>query len=57
MLCSSYGAARQNRKGGIALNVESLLYIYLFVCAGMIVFNIVTAILLRKNDRKIAKVS
>lgn len=39
------------------MNVESLLYIYLFVCAGMIVFNIVTAILLRKKDRKIAKVS
>ncbi len=39
------------------MRVEVMLYVYLFVCAAMIVFNIVTAILFRKSERKTAKVS
>ena len=39
------------------MRVEVMLYIYLFVCAAMIVFNIVTAILLRKSESRTEKVS
>ena len=34
-----------------------MLYIYLFVCAAMILFNIVTAILFRVGERKTERVS
>lgn len=39
------------------MRVEVMLYVYLFVCAAMIVFNIVTAILFRLGERKTEKVS
>lgn len=39
------------------MRVEIMLYIYLFVCAAMIVFNIVTAILFRRGERKTERVS
>ena len=39
------------------MKVEIMLYIYLFVCAAMIVFNIITAILFRRSERKTEKVS
>ena len=39
------------------MRVEIMLYVYLFVCGAMIVFNIVTAILFRKSERKTEKVS
>lgn len=39
------------------MKVELLLYIYLFVCVGMIVFNIVTAIVLRGKDRRTVRMS
>ena len=34
-----------------------MLYIYLFVCGAMIIFNIITAVLFRKSERKTEKVS
>lgn len=39
------------------MKVELMLYIYLFVCAAMIVFNIVTALLFRAGEQKAEKVS
>lgn len=39
------------------MNIEVLLYVYLTVCAGMIVFNIVTAMVLRHADRRTIRVS
>ncbi len=39
------------------MRVEIMLYVYVFVCGAMIVFNIVTAILFRKAERKTEKVS
>lgn len=39
------------------MNIETLLYIYLFVCASMIVFNIITAIVLRGIDRRTVRTS
>ena len=39
------------------MKVEIMLYIYLFVCAAMILFNIVTAILFRVGERKTERVS
>ena len=39
------------------MNVETLLYVYLFVCLAMIVFNIITAIILKGNDERIERVS
>lgn len=39
------------------MNIETLLYIYLFVCAGMIVFNIVTAFVLRRKDERTVRIS
>lgn len=39
------------------MNVENMIYIYLFVCASMIVFNIVTAFVLKHRDQKTVKVS
>lgn len=39
------------------MRVEIMLYVYLFVCAAMIVFNIVTAMLFRRGERKTEKVS
>ena len=34
------------------MNIETLLYVYLFICGSMIVFNVVTAIILKKKDKK-----
>lgn len=39
------------------MRVETMLYIYLFVCAAMIVFNIVSAILFRRDEQKTERVS
>lgn len=39
------------------MNIETLLYIYLFICAGMIVFNIVTAFVLRFKDERTVRIS
>ena len=39
------------------MKIEVLLYIYLFVCAGMIVFNIVTAAVLRRKDKRTVRIS
>lgn len=39
------------------MRVEIMLYIYLFVCAAMIIFNIVTAVLFKRSERKTDKVS
>ncbi len=39
------------------MRVEVMLYVYLFVCAAMILFNIVTALLFRAGERKTEKVS
>lgn len=39
------------------MKIEIMLYIYLFVCAAMIAFNIVTAILFRRGERKTERVS
>lgn len=39
------------------MSIEILLYAYLFVCCGMIVFNIVTAIFLKRRDRRTLRVS
>lgn len=34
------------------MNVETMIYIYLFVCLSMIIFNIITAIIFKRNDKK-----
>ncbi len=39
------------------MNIETMLYIYLFVCAGMIVFNIITAVVLKHSDKKTTRIS
>lgn len=39
------------------MRVEIMLYIYLFVCAAMIIFNIVSAILFKHGEKKKEKVS
>lgn len=39
------------------MNIETLLYVYLFICSSMIVFNIVTAIVLKKKDARTERVS
>lgn len=39
------------------MNVEIMLYIYLFVCVSMIIFDIVTAFVLRREDKRVVKVS
>ncbi len=39
------------------MRVEVMLYVYLFVCAAMIVFNIVTAVLFKTSERKTERVS
>ena len=39
------------------MRVEIMLYIYLFVCAAMIIFNIVSAILFRRGELKTERVS
>ena len=39
------------------MRVEIMLYVYLFVCGAMIIFNIITALLFRKSERKTEKVS
>lgn len=39
------------------MNVEIMIYVYLFVCASMIVFNIVTAFVLNHRDKKSERVS
>ena len=39
------------------MRVEVMLYVYLFVCAAMIAFNIVAAVLFRKRERRTERVS
>lgn len=39
------------------MSVEIMIYIYLFVCVAMIGFNIVTAIVLKRKDKKTVRVS
>ena len=39
------------------MSIETLLYAYLFICSGMILFNIVTAIVLKHRDRRTVQVS
>ncbi len=39
------------------MSVELMIYIYLFICFAMILFNIFTAIILKKKDKKTIKVS
>lgn len=39
------------------MKIETLLYIYLAICGGMIVFNIITAIVLKHRDRKTVRIS
>ncbi len=39
------------------MNVEIMIYVYLFVCLAMIVFNIVTAFIFKKRDKKTEHVS
>ncbi len=39
------------------MSVELMIYIYLFVCVAMIVFNIVTAIVLKQKDKRTVRVS
>ncbi|MGN0733666.1 MAG: HEAT repeat domain-containing protein [Emergencia sp.] len=39
------------------MSIEIMLYIYLFICASMIIFDIVTAFVLRREDKRVVKVS
>lgn len=39
------------------MRVEVMLYVYLFVCGAMIIFNLINAVLFRKSERKTEKVS
>lgn len=39
------------------MRIETLLYVYLFICSGMIVFNIITAIMLKRRDRRTVRAS
>lgn len=39
------------------MSVEIMIYVYLFVCFSMIVFNIATAIVLKKKDKRTERVS
>ncbi len=39
------------------MSVEVMIYAYLFVCLAMIIFNIVTAIILKQKDKKTVKIS
>lgn len=39
------------------MNIEKMLYIYLFVCLAMIVFNVVTAVVLHRKDKRTVKIS
>ena len=39
------------------MNIETLLYSYLAICTAMIIFNIITAIVLRAKDKRIVHVS
>lgn len=39
------------------MNVETMIYIYLFVCLSMIIFNVITAIIFKRNDKKTVQVS
>lgn len=39
------------------MKIEILLYVYLAVCAGMILFNIVSAVLSRLRDKRISKIN
>lgn len=39
------------------MSVELMIYVYLFVCLAMIVFNIITAIVLKRKDKKTVRVS
>ncbi len=39
------------------MQIETLLYVYLFICSSMIAFNIVTAFVLKHKDKKLLHVS
>lgn len=39
------------------MKVENMIYVYLFICLAMILFNIVTAILLKHRDKRTERVS
>lgn len=39
------------------MNIEYLLYVYLFICCSMILFNIVMAIVLKHRDKKVRHIS
>lgn len=39
------------------MKVETMIYVYLFICLAMILFNIVTAIVLKRRDKKTERVS
>ena len=39
------------------MRIETLLYVYLFICSGMIVFNIITANVLKRRDRRTVRAS
>lgn len=39
------------------MNVEVMIYIYLFVCTSMIVFNVVTALLFKRRSKKTIRIS
>ena len=39
------------------MKIEILLYVYLAICVGMILFNIVSAVLSRLRDKRISKIN
>lgn len=39
------------------MNIETMIYAYLFVCVSMIMFNIVTAFVLKKRDQRTVRIS
>lgn len=39
------------------MNIENMIYIYLFVCLSMIVFNVFTAIMFKRRDKRTVRVS
>ncbi len=39
------------------MNIEKMIYVYLVICVGMILFNIVSAFLSRRRDKRILRVS
>lgn len=39
------------------MNIEKMIYVYLVICVGMILFNIISAFLSRRKDKRIVRVS